>query len=218
MSLYFLTIKKGVWGCIKTPCMRNDINGPFKFLDVMCDWFLWSNQDLQVYQSSAFQVRIGFYVGILLSLSLKTSILWFPGSAAWTLCLSKPSRSTIGWRDSSTVSCAPRTKIITQTKNNQESKNVSNSQNISGNVPYFWTSGRLCDFDGCDRPDFFPKNINGWFWSANQARLSPTNGSAFHDWSGTGGFSPPRPQPDNREQIQQVAYLRSIRGQWTYRI
>ena len=86
------------------------------------------------------------------------------------------------------------------------SKYVSNSQNISGNVPYFWTSGRLCDFDGCDRPDFFPKNINGWFWSANQARLSPTNGSAFHDWSGTGGFSPPRPQPDNREQIQQVAY------------
>jgi len=74
---------------------------------------------------------------------------------------------------------------------------------INGNVPYFWTSGRLCDFDGCDRPDFFPKNINGWFWSANQARLSPTNGSAFHDWSGTGGFSPPRPQPDNREQIQQ---------------
>merc|ERR1712228_990007 len=36
---------------------------------------------------------------------------------------------------------------------------------INGNVPYFWTSGRLCDFDGCDRPDFFPKNINGWFWS-----------------------------------------------------
>ena len=112
------------------------------------------------------------------------------------------------------MSCAPRTKIITQTRNNQESKYVSNSQNISGNVPYFWTSGRLCDFDGCDRPDFFPKNINGWFWSANQARLSPTNGSAFHDWSGTGGFSPPRPQPDNREQIQQVTYLilRSIRG------
>merc|ERR1712080_470284 len=74
---------------------------------------------------------------------------------------------------------------------------------VNGNVPYFWTSGRLCDFDGCDRPDFFPKNINGWFWSSNQVRLAPTNGSAFHDWSGTGGFSPPRPQPDNREQIQQ---------------
>jgi len=74
---------------------------------------------------------------------------------------------------------------------------------INVNVPYFWTSGRLCDFDGCDRPDFFPKNINGWFWSANQARLSPTNGSGFHDWSFTGGFQPPQKQPDNREQIQQ---------------
>jgi len=74
---------------------------------------------------------------------------------------------------------------------------------INGNVPYFWTSGRLCDFDGCDRPDFFPKNINGWFWSANQARLAPTNSnSAFHDWSRTGGFQPPKAQPDNREQIQ----------------
>ena len=96
------------------------------------------------------------------------------------------------------------------------------------NVPYFWTSGRLCDFDGCDRPDFFPKNINGWFWSANQARLAPTDSkSAFHDWSATGGwvkiikifsmfpeyfclkyflicrFNPPRAQPDNREETQQ---------------
>ncbi len=51
-------------------------------------------------------------------------------------------------------------------------KNTSPGWNLKmsclGNVPYFWTSGRLCDFDGCDRPDFFPKNINGWFWSANQ--------------------------------------------------
>merc|ERR1711997_734453 len=70
-------------------------------------------------------------------------------------------------------------------------------------VKYIWTSGRLCNFDGCDRPDFFPKNINGWFWSANQARLNPTNGTAFQDWSFTGGFNPPRKQPDNREQEQQ---------------
>ena len=34
----------------------------------------------------------------------------------------------------------------------------------SNNVKFFWTSGRLCDFGGCDRPEFFPKNINGWFW------------------------------------------------------
>ena len=56
-----------------------------------------------------------------------------------------------------------------------------------GGAKYFWTSGRLCDFDGCDRPDFFPKNINGWFWSSNQAKMSPTNGNGFHDWSFTGG-------------------------------
>ena len=52
---------------------------------------------------------------------------------------------------------------------------------------YFWTSGRMCNFDGCDRDDFLPKNINGWFWSANQARMNPTNGTRFHDWSQTGG-------------------------------
>ena len=39
---------------------------------------------------------------------------------------------------------------------------------VDGNVPYFWTSGRKCNFDGCDKPEFFPKLVNGWFWSANQ--------------------------------------------------
>jgi len=73
---------------------------------------------------------------------------------------------------------------------------------IDSSVPYFWTSGRLCDFDGCDRPDLFPKNINGWFWSASQVPMPPTNGSRFNDWSPTGGFRPPRRQPDNREEIQ----------------
>jgi len=68
----------------------------------------------------------------------------------------------------------------------------------SSGAQFFWTSGRLCDFDGCDRPEFFPKNINGWFWSANQAKFAPSNSrSQFHDWSQTGGAG--RPQPDNRE-------------------
>merc|ERR1712029_243940 len=66
---------------------------------------------------------------------------------------------------------------------------------------YFWTSGRMCNFEGCDREDFLPKNINGWFWSANQARMNPTNGTRFHDWSQTGGSRPPKPQPDNREKV-----------------
>jgi len=72
---------------------------------------------------------------------------------------------------------------------------------VNANVPYFWTSGRLCDFDGCDRPDLFPKNINGWFWSATQVAMPPTNSSrAFHDWSHTGGLGVQ--QPDNREETQ----------------
>jgi hypothetical protein len=55
-------------------------------------------------------------------------------------------------------------------------------------VPFIWTSGRLCDFEGCDGAEFFPKNINGWFWSANQVRLAPSNSKTeFHDWSFTGG-------------------------------
>jgi len=75
---------------------------------------------------------------------------------------------------------------------------------VNGNVPYFWTSGRLCDFDGCDAPRFLPKNINGWFWSANQVKMPATNSARrFHDWSPVGGFQPPKPQPDNREETQQ---------------
>ncbi|XP_059082431.1 uncharacterized protein LOC131879961 isoform X1 [Tigriopus californicus] len=81
-----------------------------------------------------------------------------------------------------------------------------------GGVAYTWTSGRLCDFDGCDRPDFFPKDINGWFWSANQVRLAPTNSlNEFHDWSGTGGAG--EHQPDNREGSEScLAVLNNFYG------
>jgi len=66
-----------------------------------------------------------------------------------------------------------------------------------GGTKYIWTSGRLCNFDGCDRDDFFPKNINGWFWAANNAKMNPTNGRSFQEWSHTGGSS--KKQPDSRE-------------------
>ena len=42
---------------------------------------------------------------------------------------------------------------------------------IDGGVKFFWTSGRKCNFDGCDKPEFFPKLVNGWFWSANQVNI-----------------------------------------------
>jgi len=67
------------------------------------------------------------------------------------------------------------------------------------NVKYIWTSGRKCNFDGCDRADLQPKIVNGWFWSGSSARIAATN--ATHgwrgDWSNTGASG--RPQPDNRE-------------------
>ena len=57
-----------------------------------------------------------------------------------------------------------------------------------GSTRFFWTSGRKCNFDGCDKPEFQPLLVNGWFWSANQAKMAPTNSrNQFHDWSHTGG-------------------------------
>ena len=61
----------------------------------------------------------------------------------------------------------------------------------SRNLTYTWTSGRfesfyyqslpssmnfrLCDFDGCDRPDLKPINIKGWFWTGSNKKIAPTN-------------------------------------------
>lgn len=70
------------------------------------------------------------------------------------------------------------------------------------NITGFWTSGRLCDFDGCEnRTDLIPKNIFGWFWSGNRAKIFPTNkhpeGWTYNPWSRTGHKK--KPQPDNAE-------------------
>nr|CAD7261760.1 unnamed protein product [Timema shepardi] len=74
-------------------------------------------------------------------------------------------------------------------------------QRISrGNVRYIWTSGRKCNFNGCDRPDLQPSNVNGWFWSGSGAKIGPTSQRNTGDWSATGGFG--QAQPDNREAPQ----------------
>lgn len=68
-----------------------------------------------------------------------------------------------------------------------------------GSVKYIWTSGRKCNFDGCDRPDLQPILTNGWFWSGSEARIPSTtgNGPLNRYWSRTGGGGVR--QPDNRE-------------------
>ncbi|CAG0893583.1 unnamed protein product [Cyprideis torosa] len=64
-------------------------------------------------------------------------------------------------------------------------------------IPYIWTSGRKCDFGGCDRADLKPTIVNGWFWSGSGAKIFPSNRRFAGTWSHTGGAR--RPQPDNRE-------------------
>jgi len=73
---------------------------------------------------------------------------------------------------------------------------------FTGDAPYIWTSGRLCDFKGCEnRRDLEPKNIYGWFWSATRQKMAPTNqvpsSFGFNPWSQT-GHKKVR-QPDNAE-------------------
>lgn len=65
---------------------------------------------------------------------------------------------------------------------------------------YIWTSGRKCNFNGCDRQDLLPQNVNGWFWSGSGAKIGPTTQRNSGDWSHTGGYG--QPQPDNREAAQ----------------
>jgi hypothetical protein len=55
---------------------------------------------------------------------------------------------------------------------------------------------------GCEgRKDLLPKNLNGWFWSANREKIQPTNrvpiGFSYNPWSQTGHKK--QPQPDNAE-------------------
>ena len=66
-----------------------------------------------------------------------------------------------------------------------------------GSVPYIWTGGRKCNFDGCDRPDLQPAITNGWFWAPRGTKIPPPDGCEVCDWSFTGGLN--QPQPDNRE-------------------
>ncbi|CAB4068580.1 unnamed protein product [Lepeophtheirus salmonis] len=73
-----------------------------------------------------------------------------------------------------------------------------------------WTSGRLCNFKGCDKPHLQPRNVNGWFWSGSGERIYATNstppGWPEKPWSRTGyigQFLENRdvPQPDNAEYL-----------------
>jgi len=69
-------------------------------------------------------------------------------------------------------------------------------------LPYIWTSGRVCDFKGCEnRTDLMPLITYGWFWPTSGAKLAPTDkkpaGWSYQPWGPTGHKKVP--QPDNAE-------------------
>ena len=74
-----------------------------------------------------------------------------------------------------------------------------------------WTSGRLCNFKGCDAPHLQPRSVRGWFWAGSGKVIPPTNstppGWPSQPWSRTGyigqflGSSNAVPQPDNAEYL-----------------
>merc|ERR1711884_654378 len=72
----------------------------------------------------------------------------------------------------------------------------------SNALDYIWTSGRLCDFKGCDREDLQPVSVNGWFWTGSNKKIAPTNSTpptwSYQPWSPTGHLK--IPQPDNEEE------------------
>lgn len=44
------------------------------------------------------------------------------------------------------------------------------------NITFIWSSGRLCDFAGCEgRWDLLPKIIKAWLWTGIQVQLPETN-------------------------------------------
>lgn len=67
------------------------------------------------------------------------------------------------------------------------------------NVRYIWTSGRKCNFAGCDLPEYQPAIEKGWYWAGSGVRIGNTRNRKNGDWSSTGLLL--KPQPDNRDSV-----------------
>lgn len=104
----------------------------------------------------------------------------------------------VDWLDSRNI-CRRHCMDAVSLETPQENEFVK--QRIArGNIRYIWTSGRKCNFAGCDRQDLQPPNENGWFWSGSGVKIGPTTQRNTGDWSYTGGYN--QAQPDNREAAQ----------------
>jgi len=101
------------------------------------------------------------------------------------------------WLDSRNI-CRKHCQDLVSIETKEENTFIMNNMR-QNNVKYIWTSGRKCNFDGCDRADLMPHIVNGWFWSGSNARIPATNSTSVWrgEWSNTGGGG--KAQPDNRE-------------------
>lgn len=85
----------------------------------------------------------------------------------------------------------------------EQENNFIKQRMIKGRTRFVWTSGRKCNFNGCNgRSDLQPAIVKGWFWSGSGVRLGHSTSKDGQervegDWSLTGGAD--EPQPDNRE-------------------
>ncbi|KAE8749902.1 C-type lectin [Frankliniella occidentalis] len=104
----------------------------------------------------------------------------------------------LGWteaREFCRARCMDLVSLESQEENDFIKERVSKA-----NQNYVWTSGRKCNFKGCERPDLQPVSVYGWFWTGSLSRMPATTDRLDSDWSDNGGFG--RPQPDDREHFQ----------------
>lgn len=106
----------------------------------------------------------------------------------------------VDWLDARNICreyCMDLVSLETQEKNNLIFRLIQQND-----IPFIWTSGRLCDFKGCEnRADLEPKKLHGWFWSATRGKMTQTDkiplGWSYNPWSPTGHKK--IRQPDNAE-------------------
>lgn len=105
----------------------------------------------------------------------------------------------VDWLDARNI-CRRHCMDAVSLETPQENEFIKQRIARGGNIRFIWTSGRKCNFAGCDRPDLQPPNENGWFWSGSGSKIGPTSQRNTGDWSHTGGYG--QAQPDNREAAQ----------------
>ena len=92
------------------------------------------------------------------------------------------------WLDARTL-CRERCMDLISIETYQEFKMVQDIVR-KNNLHSLWTSGRLCNFKGCNKPHLQPRIINGWFWSGSSKTIASTNstppGWPSQPWSYTG--------------------------------